>query len=225
MSFGFPRDDEGISQAIHEVDTYRKGNIIFLASAGNIHNEVENFPGRHSSVISIYATNSNGIFLDTNPRRRGRAAASLGTFGADLPQHLFDDYHADFPNVFQPGSSVATAIAAAISATMLAYAGVLPFLLNSKNANANSHKQDGSSKGTGSDDSILSLLSHREGMSALLEAMVQSKHGREWFVDPIAFWRDTSGTNNVVDHHPRYYWIHSVLYPLKQTILQNTPKK
>ncbi|QYT06121.1 Peptidase_S8 domain-containing protein [Trichoderma simmonsii] len=182
MAFGFPRDDQDISKAIEKVHSKQDGNIIFMASAGNSPNEDENFPARHRLVIPIYATNRYGTFLETNPSLRDDSPTVLGMYGADLPDNLYTGLNKKFSKVCQPGSSVATAIGTSVGAIILAYATVLPHL-------ANKDLLDESAS------SILELLWTGEGMRAMFKEMVRNKQGRQWFVDLIAFWRDTKSTN------------------------------
>ncbi|RFU80267.1 s8 family peptidase [Trichoderma arundinaceum] len=197
MSFGFPKDHEGIDKAIKEVQSQRKEAVLFLASAGNSSSEDENFPARHSSVISIYAANCRGTFLETNPRLRDGASAVWGIYGSDIPDIYYTDIHEKHPNVCQPGSSIATAVAAGIGATMIAYADLLPYLESSIIAN------DGPSR--------LGLLRRKSGMEALFKSMVKGTgDGRQWFVDPISFWRDTTG-QDPNKHFERYSRIYSCL--------------
>ncbi|KAK4233927.1 hypothetical protein C8A03DRAFT_47630 [Achaetomium macrosporum] len=130
MSFGFPSDDQGIREAIETVQNQRNENIIFLASAGNSSTDDESFPARHPSVISVYATNCHGVFLQSNSASTSNGAAVLGTYGDDIPAAIREEFRTTYPRVCEPGSSVATAIMAGISATMLAYASVLPSLVS-----------------------------------------------------------------------------------------------
>ncbi|KAL7946667.1 hypothetical protein V8C42DRAFT_318490 [Trichoderma barbatum] len=197
MSFGFPKDHKGIDNAIKTIQSERGESVLFLASAGNSSSEDENFPARHLSVISIHAVNCRGTFMETNPRLRDGAPAIWGTYGSDIPDGDFPDIREKHPNVCQPGSSIATAVAAGISATMIAYADLLPYLEPSVEAN------DGMSR--------LKLLRRKSGMEAIFKSMVK-KNGdsRMWFVDPISFWRDTSD-EDVARHFTRYSTIHSCL--------------
>ncbi|KAL8366545.1 hypothetical protein RB595_010414 [Gaeumannomyces hyphopodioides] len=70
MSFGFPDSDPAIAKAIREVHQKRK-TVIFFASAGNgsVSQKKDSFPARHHRVISIHATNCDGIFLRTSPKK------------------------------------------------------------------------------------------------------------------------------------------------------------
>ncbi|OPB36006.1 S8 family peptidase [Trichoderma guizhouense] len=197
MSFGFPRDHKGIDNAIKSVQAQRKESILFLASAGNSSFETENFPARHSSVISIYAANCRGTFMETNPRLPHGAAAILGTYGSEVPDKFCEDIQAKHPGVCQPGSSIATAVAAGICATMIAYAELLPYLEPSAKGD---HRL-----------SQLKLLRRKSGMEAVLKSMVKKNDdSRMWFVDPISFWRDTSDQDSA-KHFTRYSEIHSCL--------------
>lgn len=197
MSFGFPRDHKGIDNAIRTVQSERKESVLFLASAGNSSFEDENFPARHSSVISIYAANCRGTFMETNPRLPDGAAAIWGTYGSDVPDKFCADIQAKHPGVCQPGSSIATAVAAAICATMIAYADLLPCLEPFAKGDHELHR--------------LQLLRRKSGMEALFKSMAKKNDGsRMWFVDPISFWRDTSDQDSA-KHLTRYSVIHSCL--------------
>ncbi|KAH6608809.1 s8 family peptidase [Trichoderma cornu-damae] len=199
MSFGFPKDHEGIDNAIKTVQSERKGAVIFLASAGNSPMADENFPARHPSVISIYAANCRGTFMETNPRLRDGASAAWGTYGSDIPDDYCADIREKHPGVCQPGSSIATAVAAGFSATMIAYADLLPHVEPSIKANEASSK--------------LELLRRKSGMEALFKSMVKNKNSRQWFVDPISFWRDTAD-GDTEKHFTRYTSIHLCLQEL-----------
>ncbi|KAL7957082.1 hypothetical protein V8C34DRAFT_325607 [Trichoderma compactum] len=193
MSFGFPKNHNGIDGAISKVQSKRKKSILFLASAGNSSTEGENFPARHSFVTSIYATNCHGKFKDMNPQVPKEGPAKWGTYGNGIPNTILEE----FPELCQGGSSVATAVAAGISATMIAYADLLPHV----------------EKSAEDDDSIhrLGLLRQQSGMEALFEAMANKDVGdRKWFIDPISFWRDTSDKGSR-KHLTRYCKIHSCL--------------
>ncbi|KAL7781724.1 hypothetical protein V8C43DRAFT_297511 [Trichoderma afarasin] len=197
MSFGFPRDHKGIDNAIKSVQAQREGSVIFLASAGNSSFEDENFPARHSSVISIYAANCRGTFMDTNPRLPDGAAAIWGTYGSDVPDKFCADIQTKYPKVCQPGSSIATAVAAGICATMNAYADLLPCLEPFAKGDHELYR--------------LKLLRKKSGMEALFNSMAKKNDGsRMWFVDPISFWRDTSDQGSA-KHFTRYSAIHSCL--------------
>ncbi|EHK21512.1 uncharacterized protein TRIVIDRAFT_70443 [Trichoderma virens Gv29-8] len=197
MSFGFPRDHEGISTAINTVQSERNGSVLFLASAGNSSFEGEKFPARHSSVISIHAANCHGTFMETNPRLPDGAPAIWGTYGSDIPEEFFADIQEKYPNVCRPGSSIATAVAAGISASMVAYADLLPYLEPSAKGNYRLSR--------------LKLLRRKSGMEALFKSMVVKNEGsRMWFLDPISFWRDTSD-QDPAKHFARYSKIYSCL--------------
>ncbi|KAK4077923.1 uncharacterized protein Triagg1_3617 [Trichoderma aggressivum f. europaeum] len=128
MSFGFPKNHNGIDNAIRDVLRQREDSVLFFASAGNATFENECFPARQSYVISIHAANCHGTFLETNPRLPEWAPAIWGTYGSDIPDEFITTIQQRHRGVYQPGSSIATAVAAGISATMIAYADVLPYL-------------------------------------------------------------------------------------------------
>lgn len=179
MSFGFPSDDQGISEAIETVQKERNENIIFLASAGNSSSDDESFPARHPAVISVYATNCHGIFLESNAVSIGKGANVLGTFGDNIPDFIYEEFSATYPEVCQPGSSVATAIMAGISATMLAYASVLPYLAPLQG------------KAAITSNRVLQHLRTVRGMEAVLYRLVQESFGHPQLkaVKPMWFWK------------------------------------
>src|SRR3569833_1751719 len=121
-------DEEGIAEAFADVQSRRKEDIIFLASAGNSDTDDESFPARHPSVIAVYATECHGVPLSSNAARPRKAAWVLGTYGADHPDWLSEEIRDTFPSICLPGTSIAMAVIAAISATLLAYSTALPSL-------------------------------------------------------------------------------------------------
>ncbi|GLA16157.1 hypothetical protein AnigIFM62618_002726 [Aspergillus niger] len=118
MSFGFAEEQPCISDAIREALYKRKDSILFFAAASNYGaNDREMFPARHESVMSIRATNSNGLFADFNPPKHEDEPVVFGTLGIDVPSA--------WPNSdgeeYRSGTSVATAIAAGIAGSLLGY--------------------------------------------------------------------------------------------------------
>ncbi|KAL7901180.1 hypothetical protein HDV64DRAFT_267387 [Trichoderma sp. TUCIM 5745] len=188
MSFGFSKNDQGIREAIEKVQRERQDNIIFLASAGNSSTDNESFPARHHAVISVYATNRNGGFLQSNAKTTSNSAAVLGTFGDDIPSSLQDEFSSTYPKICEPGSSVATAIMAGISATILIYAAVLPGLISQP-------------------DTMLQRLRTTKGMEAALDRLApkDEDHPRRRAVNPIWFWKESS------DDFKRYVAIYDTL--------------
>ncbi|UKZ68754.1 uncharacterized protein TrAtP1_009775 [Trichoderma atroviride] len=182
MSFGFPTNDQGIREAIEKVQKERQDNIIFLASAGNSSTDDESFPARHPAVISVYATNCNGVFLSSNAKSTTNSAAVLGTFGDDIPSSIQDEFSSTYPKICEPGSSVATAIMAGISATMLIYATVLPRLILLQG------------KAASTTDNMLQRLRTTKGMEAALDRLApkDEDHPRRRSVNPIWFWKKSS---------------------------------
>ncbi|RBQ75512.1 hypothetical protein FVER14953_13778 [Fusarium verticillioides] len=173
MSFGFPHDDDTISAAIEDVE--RSRNIIFLASAGNnAAYQREAFPARHRSVISIRATDCQGTFNASNPPITDRNSTALGTFGANLPTRLNDEITKRFGSyICHPGSSIATAVAAGIAASTIAYAEVLSTVLPIP-----------------TEQSPLKCIKRTEGMRRLLEKMAPDQTGHNRFINPIWFWSE-----------------------------------
>ncbi|RSM05538.1 hypothetical protein CDV31_009529 [Fusarium ambrosium] len=176
MSFGFPDDDEDIAKAIEDVE--RERNVVFLASAGNnAAYQAESFPARHRSVISIRATNCDGTFSASNPPIIDRYYNSvLGTFGDDLPQNIHREITGRFgPSICQPGSSIATAVAAGIVASTIAYAEALSSVLPIPK-----------------EQSPVQSLKKTQGMLRMLEKMAPEQTGHHKFVNPIWFWSEKS---------------------------------
>ncbi|PTB42291.1 uncharacterized protein TrAFT101_008621 [Trichoderma asperellum] len=179
MSFGFPYDDQAIREAIEMVQKERQEEIIFLASAGNSSIDDESFPARHSAVISVYATNCHGAFLQSNSASISNGAAVLGTYGDDLPEFIREEFSTTYPEVCQPGSSVATAIMAGISATMLAYTTVLPSIVPFQGILASTCSN------------VLQRLRTTKGMEEVLCRLVRQDldHQRLKAVNPRWFWK------------------------------------
>ncbi|KLU90797.1 hypothetical protein MAPG_10648 [Magnaporthiopsis poae ATCC 64411] len=180
MSFGFPTEDEGIREAIEMVQRERKEKIIFLASAGNSSSDDESFPARHPSVISVYATNCHGTFLESNSESTSRGASIIGTFGDNIPDSMCDEFSTVHPGICKPGSSVATAVMAGIGATMLAYATALPSLLGLQGRPANACSR------------VLGRLWTAQGMEALLYRLGPENKDfrRRRAVKPMWFWKN-----------------------------------
>jgi hypothetical protein len=179
MSFGFPHDDPGIRSAIDTVQAQRNESVIFLASAGNSSTDDESFPARHPAVLSVYATNRHGAFLQSNPASTAHGAALLGTYGDDLPDALRAEFHTPYPGVCEPGSSIATAVMAGISATALAYASVLPALVPLQGLAASASP------------AVLRRLWTGRGMEAMLYRLAQEDPDRPRLraVKPMWFWK------------------------------------
>ncbi|KAI0440550.1 hypothetical protein F4803DRAFT_526839 [Xylaria telfairii] len=179
MSFGFPADDPGIRDAVETVYRNRGEDIIFLASAGNSSTDDESFPARHPDVISVHATNCHGTFLQSNSASTTYGTALLGTYGDDIPDFIRDEFSVTYPKVCQPGSSVATAVMAGISATMLAYASVLPSLVPFQGVAASTGNR------------VLKRLKTAKGMEAVLHRLTQNDfdHPRFKAVKPMWFWK------------------------------------
>lgn len=173
MSFGFPHDDNAISKAIEDAE--RSRDIIFLASAGNnAAYQREAFPARHQSVISVRATDCQGIFSASNPPITDRKDVVLGTFGDNLPARLNDEITQRFgSHICRPGSSIATAVAAGIAASTIAYADVLSTVLG---------MQPGKH--------LVKRLKRTEGMRTLLERMAPDQTGHCRFINPIWLWSE-----------------------------------
>ncbi|KAK7931670.1 thermostable alkaline protease precursor [Apiospora marii] len=176
MSFGFPRADIEIENAIEDAMKSRGKSIIILASAGNSASEVECFPARLDSVMSIHATDPYGYFLKSSSIYHEDGPVALGTYGDGLPKEFLSELHAKHPNVVQPGSSVATAVAAGISATILSYVDALPALCSFQTTERDKIK--------------IQRVRESRGMEDLFKHMKARRTGRQLWVDPISFWRD-----------------------------------
>lgn len=173
MSFGFPRDHKAIAQAIEDVSN--EYGVVFLASAGNAPDEDETFPARHPNVISIYATNRYGTFSESNSRRPRNRSEIFGTFSDSIPPEIVSEFDREFRDVCQPGSSVATAVAAGIAAVTMAYVQVLPKLIPSPPSSEMKR--------------ALQRIQGSRGMAAVFRAMAQDKSDDRWFINPRQFWR------------------------------------
>lgn len=207
MSFGFPGDNRNISKAINSVREQRDGNVIFMASAGNSSADEEGFPARHPGVISVYATDDEGTFRSV-PMMSTKTGSILGTFGGGdaLPQVICDEFRdGRFEHVCQPGSSVATAVMAAISATMIAYTHALPHAMFPRSDSLR-NRNSGPEEVPPGFNELERLLSHihcNEGMESVLRAlsrggsvpgaMARSEAGRRHHdVNPAVFWKDNN---------------------------------
>lgn len=175
-SFGISRKDEGgIGEAIEFVERERKEDIIFLASAGNSDTDDENFPACHPSVVAVYATDKHGVPLLSNAVSPGQNTWVLGTYG-DSPDSLRNEFAVPYPGICEAGSSIATAAMAGISAAMLAYATVLPSLVELRC------------------NHVLKRLWTTKGMEALLYRLAPESKAHPWLraVKPPVFWKNKS---------------------------------
>ncbi|KAH8707478.1 S8 family peptidase [Phaeosphaeriaceae sp. PMI808] len=172
MSFGY-YDKPGMShaiieEAIEKVKKGRKDKVLFLASAGNTWSQRPNFPASHEDVIPIYAGDSKGVFLNSNPAHKGK---KLATYGSDIPSSIVQEVSTHFPKAdFGAGTSIATAIAAGIVALMLSYAIALPSLIKNEF------------------EEVCAKLFTKKGMEHMLEAMSLTRHESEHFISPIWYW-------------------------------------
>jgi hypothetical protein len=176
MSFGY-YDQPGmrhsmIEDAIEKVKQGRKDSILFLASAGNSWQRRRDFPASHKDVIPIYAGDSKGVFLWSNPAHTGKGPEKLGTYGTDIPPSIVNEVKDHFAEAdFSAGTSIATAIAAGIVALTLSYVAALPALLKSSGA-----------------EEVCAKLYTKKGMEHMLQAMSLSSAYRQHFINPIWYW-------------------------------------
>jgi hypothetical protein len=172
MSFGYPKFSQSICDAIHEVKISREDAIVFLASAGNDVNHSEAYPACDPSVISMYATRSTGAFLETNPIPSDGSQRLLGTYGDNVPEVVLAELRAEYTEGdFSAGTSVATAVAAGVVGSMLAYAALLP------------HKLPGCGA-----EGVYSVLKTTDGMRHMLFGMAKSWNALQYFINPVLFW-------------------------------------
>lgn len=173
MSFGFQsghrKEIEDITNAITKVVDRRKSKVIFMASAGNFGPyQREAFPASHNQVIAMRATDPMGTFHRTNPDHDMHHSIVLGTYGDNLPSWLT----ACNPNVYKPGSSAATAVAAGIAAFVLDHAIALT-------------RKHGWSE-------HLMKMWNVNGMKQVLQKMSSDQGNGQYFVNPVAFYGDLS---------------------------------
>lgn len=168
MSFGVRDSNNDIKSAILNVRAQRGGNIIFLASAGNSgpHQDTA-FPASLRDVISIRSTNYMGTSSETNPAcDAGHPVPSFATFGDNIPGQLLE-YR---PDVCGPGSSVSTAVAAAIAASILSYCACLQIMHPSHLG-----------------DQQLNKLRTVEGIEELFRTLSTDMGNRTRFINPVKF--------------------------------------
>ncbi|KAK0627616.1 peptidase S8/S53 domain-containing protein [Immersiella caudata] len=172
MSFGVCDADGHISDAILDVRKSRKDKVIFLASAGNSgpHQGIT-FPACRDDVLSIRMADHLGAVAASNPPTEWRGHVSFATFGANIPSRLLERHHE--PEVCKPGSSVSTAVAAGIAATMLSYTALLPLLF----PNLDKTK-------------LLLNLGTPQGARALFELLSDDMGNRMRFINPVKFITD-----------------------------------
>ncbi|KAI1843016.1 hypothetical protein JX266_010869 [Neoarthrinium moseri] len=176
MSFGFPNrpgtSHNAISNAIDKVIEGRGDSVLLLASAGNSWGRRRDFPASHKDVIPIYAADSKGAFLLSNPAHTGKGPKKLGTYGTDIPAPITQEIQDRFPKVdLSAGTSIATAIAAGIVAMTLSYTAALPSLLK-----------------FGGSEEVCAKLCTKKGMEQMLLAMSLTTGYRQHFINPIWFW-------------------------------------
>lgn len=98
----------------------RSSSILFFAAAFNYGtNHQEMFPARHESVFLIRAINTNGCFAEFNPPKSDHDGTVFGTCGIDVPFSGISDSGMD---MLKSVTSIATAVAAGIEASLLGFA-------------------------------------------------------------------------------------------------------
>jgi hypothetical protein len=121
MSFGFPRRESSIRDAIHDAIVEKRNRnkeIVFFAAANNDgSNSKELFPASHESVISVRGTDYTGAFVNKyNPEAWPENKGPLyGTLGDSVPFDIGD------PACKISGCSIATPILAGITAMIIQY--------------------------------------------------------------------------------------------------------
>ncbi|KAH9237706.1 hypothetical protein K456DRAFT_1759698 [Colletotrichum gloeosporioides 23] len=191
MSFGMEHDESEITTAVARLNQIRPEGCILLSSAGNsgASQPRESFPSRLPDVIGIYATDREGRFLASNPSVK--ESFCLGTFGDDVSRFIIDDMRHHFgQHIGQRGSSIATAVAAGIVASTLAYASIVPLHLSLSE----------------SPESNLRLrLSSTRAMRNVLKRMTPSHESvHQKFINPIWFWSKKS--KNIERYCALYDW-------------------
>jgi len=190
MSFGFPETYKAIANIITSVQPQGGDPVVFLASAGNSSYEREKFPAYQHDVLSIRATDCDGTFLTKKPPQDyERPGLVFGAYGDDIPERISSEYG---DKICQPGSSIATAIAAAIAAIMLAYVESLPFALAFGGKSSAGMKDEAIEQELGrlrEELQDLEKLRTVEGMSLLFNRMAPDKgsHPKERWVCPVWF--------------------------------------
>ncbi|KAJ4122726.1 hypothetical protein NW768_010167 [Fusarium equiseti] len=177
MSFGLPHENDDIAREINPSDDKGQKKVIFLASAGNSPDEPEAFPARLPSVISIYATKRDGIFLGSNAQRPSDGSKILGTFGDGVPPEIQNEFDKEYRDICRPGSSIACAVAAGIGAIMLSYVSLLPDIVPEFNKK---------------DQPVLEKIKSTHGMATVFRSMAVDKSGDYWLT-PVPFWRNHKG--------------------------------
>ncbi|PYH78778.1 hypothetical protein BO82DRAFT_404838 [Aspergillus uvarum CBS 121591] len=122
ISMSFAVDDAGevIERTVMNMVSIRQGRIIFLAAAGNNGLQAApNVPARLGNVISIRSADFKGTASPNNPPLKvPYSGLSFTAIGQDVPERLCEY----MPPNRRTGSSVATAVAAGITALLLSYA-------------------------------------------------------------------------------------------------------
>lgn len=125
MSFGFTSKVSVISNAIFDAARYRNERILFFAVAANDGaNHKVMFPANHELVISIRATDGDGVFATLNPPTTDEEGIVYGTLGMDVPGVALNGDQGEIV-AFKSGCSVATAIAAGTAALLLGYVNMM----------------------------------------------------------------------------------------------------
>jgi hypothetical protein len=129
----------------------------------------------------MYAAESTGAFLKTNPIPSEESRRSLGTYGDNVPDAVLAELRARFAQGdFSAGTSVATAVAAGVVGLMLAYAALVPHVL----------------RGCGA-EGVYSDLKTTDGMRHMLFGMAKSWNALQYFINPILFWSYKSNDSSM----------------------------
>jgi hypothetical protein len=120
------RDDDKtrvISNAISSALSHRNQNLLIFAAASNLGgSKRELFPAKHPSVFSIRGTNTKGMHEEFNPSLPKRGGKVFGTLGLEVPTSNRGKLTPQY--ICRTGTSIATAVAAGISAIIVGYINI-----------------------------------------------------------------------------------------------------
>lgn len=115
--------DLAISNAMDQARSHSKQNVLFFAAASNFGgSKKELFPAKHPLVFSIRATDTVGVNQPFNPSLPPRGELGFGTLGLQVPTA---NKGKTMPR-YSPrdGTSVATAVMAAMAAVVVGYVNI-----------------------------------------------------------------------------------------------------